>query len=266
MAPEVNCVEIIAHRGASFDAPENTLAAVNLAWKQGADAVEIDVQASSDHRIVVIHDDSTKKTAALDRKVCEQSFVDLCKLDVGRWKSPAWEGERLPSLSAVLDLVPDGKRIFIEIKCERRGLSDLVKSVRASRCTPAQVVLIGFCLATMSEAKTLLPDLEVAWVVKCHRDWKTARWKPTIGKLVDDAKAAGLDALDLGANRPLTHANVHAIKSAGLGVYIWTVDSVSRARQLMRAGVDGIATNKPGWLREQLKLVASASYTSPRPA
>ena len=247
-------MEIIAHRGASFDAPENTLAAVHLAWKQGADAVEIDVQASSDHRIVVIHDDSTKKTAGIDRKVCDQMFAKLCELDVGRWKSDKWEGEHIPSLDAVLDTVPDGKRLFIEIKCERHGLADLVQSVQRSRCKPGQVVLIGFCLATMSESKALLPDREVAWVVKCHRNWKTGRWAPTITKLVQEAKAAGLNGLDLGANRPLTRANVDEIKAGGLNTYIWTVDSPSKARQLMNAGVNGITTNRPGWLREQLQL------------
>ena len=253
MAAQI-AVEIIAHRGASFDAPENTLAAVKLGWEQKADAVEIDVQASSDHRIVVIHDDNTKKTAGLDRKVCDQTFESLCELDVGRWKSAKWKGERVPSLDAVLDTVPEGKRLFIEIKCERHGLPDLAQSITRSRCKPGQVVLIGFCLATMSEAKTLLPQLEVAWVVKCKRNWKTGRWTPTIAKLVEEAKAAGIDGLDLGANRPLTRANVDEIRAAGLTVYIWTVDSPAKARQLLDAGVDGITTNRPGWLRGQLKI------------
>jgi glycerophosphoryl diester phosphodiesterase len=106
----------------------------------------------------------------------------------------------------------------------------------------------------MSEAKGLLPDVESAWVVKCQRNWKTARWSPAIRELIDDAKTAGLDALDLGANRPLNRGNVDDIKSAGLGVYIWTVDSPSKAQQLIDAGVDGITTNRPGWLRQQLQM------------
>src|SRR5262245_58873165 len=80
--------ELIAHRGASHDAPENTLASVQLAWEQGADAVEVDVHASRDGRIVVIHDASTRKTAGVRGWVRERSWSELSALEVGRWKDP----------------------------------------------------------------------------------------------------------------------------------------------------------------------------------
>jgi glycerophosphoryl diester phosphodiesterase len=255
-------VEIIAHRGASHDAPENTLAAVNLAWEQGADAVEIDVQASSDHRIVVIHDPTTKKTAGVNRKVCEQTFASLCQLDAGLWKSPKFRGERIPPLADVLRTVPSGKRLFIEIKCGENGLPDLMDTIRQSHCIASQIVLIGFCIDTMARAKTMRSGFEVGWVVKSRRNWKTGRWTPTITNLIEEAKARRLDALDLGAKRPLTRAHVDEIKAAGLKVYIWTVDSPSKAKHLISAGVNGITTNRPGWLREQLAPVGVPSNNS----
>src|SRR5262245_59032558 len=90
----MRAVEIIDHRGASHDAPENTLASIRLAWKQNADAVEIDVQFSKDGHIGVIHDDNTRKTAGVRKKVSEQTLSELKALDVGRWKDAKWSGER----------------------------------------------------------------------------------------------------------------------------------------------------------------------------
>src|SRR6266704_983821 len=110
-------MQIIAHRGASYDAPENTLPAIKLAWEQGADAVEIDVHLSRDGRIAVIHDESTRKTGGVNKKVCDQAWSELQKLDVGCWKDRNWAGTCIPSLEEVLATVPQGKRLFIEVKC-----------------------------------------------------------------------------------------------------------------------------------------------------
>src|SRR6266536_3117553 len=109
-------IEIIAHRGASRDAPENTLAAVNLAWRQGADAAEVDVQFSRDGKLVVIHDPNTRRTAKRNKKVSDQTLAELRLLDVGRWKGDQWRGERIPTLEEVLETVPNGKRRVVELK------------------------------------------------------------------------------------------------------------------------------------------------------
>src|ERR1041385_7430828 len=80
-------MQIIAHRGASHEAPENTLSAIRLAWQQKADAAEVDVQLSGDGRLVVIHDASTRRTGGRARRVGEQTLAQLRGLDVGRWKN-----------------------------------------------------------------------------------------------------------------------------------------------------------------------------------
>ena len=110
-------VEIVGHRGASHDAPENTLAAIRLAWEQGADAAEFDVYLSKDGKIVVIHDKDTKRVAGVDRPVVGQTLDELRRLDVGKWKAPKFAGEKLPTLNEMLATVPAGKRVFIEVKC-----------------------------------------------------------------------------------------------------------------------------------------------------
>ena len=124
--------DIIAHRGASFDAPENTLAAVQLAWKQNADAVEIDVQFSKDGHIVVIHDEDTRKTAGVRRKVSAQTLAELKALDIGAWKHKKWSGERIPTLAEAFAVIPADKRLFVEIKCGPECIPGFVRDHRRS--------------------------------------------------------------------------------------------------------------------------------------
>jgi len=241
----------VAHRGASFDAPENTLAAINLAWRQRADAVEIDVHLSRDGQLVAIHDSNTRRTTGVNRKVVRQTLAELRGLDAGRWKGREWLDEKIPTLDEVLAVVPSDKRLFIEIKSRANAAPELAKVLARSTCRPAQIVLIGLSLPAMTSIKRMLPQMEVCWVTVLRRHWRTRRW-PDAEKL--KLKAAGLDGLDLKANKAITASFVKKIHDAGLKLYVWTVDSAAEAKRLAQAGVDGITTNRPGWLRAQLGL------------
>jgi glycerophosphoryl diester phosphodiesterase len=245
-------MEIIAHRGASYDAPENTLSSVNLAWQQQADAVEVDVHLSRDGRLVVIHDYGTRKTAGVRKKVSAQTLAELKELDVGRWKDRKWTGEKIATLEEVLAAVPDGKRLLVEIKCGPECLQEFVSVFRKSGKRPEQMVAIGFALETMTAIKQELREIEVCWIAEFKRNWRTGRWSPKPEILIEKAKTAKLDGLDLGARGPITRRFVEQVHDAGLTLYVWTVDSPAKARKLFEAGADGITTNRPGWLREQL--------------
>jgi glycerophosphoryl diester phosphodiesterase len=246
-------VEIIAHRGASFDAPENTLASVELAWQQGAEAVEVDVHLSRDGEIVVIHDSNTRKLAGVNRKVARQTLAELRALDVGRRKGRAWVGERIPTLEEVLAVVPRNKRLFIEIKCGPEIAPELGRVLQRSSCRREQLVFIGFSLPTMRLLKQHFPEIEASWITVLRRHWRTRRWpKPEV--LIEKLQTAGLNALDLNFRGPINAGFVEKFHAAELQVYVWTVDSVAKAQKLAAAGVDGITTNRPGWLREQLGL------------
>ena len=247
-------MEIIAHRGASHDAPENTLAAVNLAWQQGADAVEVDVHLSRDQQIMVIHDDNTRKTAGLRRKVAAQTLAELKALDAGTWKGRQWRGEKIPLLTEVLEALPDGKRLFIEVKCGT-GFVDAFEKIRPLwEGKSKRLVLIGFSLELMQAAKERFPEVEVCWIVEFKRSLRTGRWTPRREEVLKEALQAGLDGLDTGAKGPLTDAWLCATAQAGLSYYVWTVDKPELAQRLFQIGVNGVTTNRPGWLREQLRL------------
>jgi glycerophosphoryl diester phosphodiesterase len=243
--------EIIAHRGASYDAPENTMAAIELAWKQHADAVEIDVQFSRDGHLVVIHDANTRKTAGVRRNVSDQTLAQLKTLDVGRWKNDTWIGETIPSLAEVMEVVPEGKRLFVEIKCGAECLPQFVEAFRSSGRNAAQIVPIGFSLETMRDLKKALPELEVCWIAEFKRTWQGG-WSPTAEFLIEQAQEAGLDGLDLGVNGPVDKVFAGKVHAAKLKLYMWTVDAPIKARELIAAGVDGITTNRPQWLRSNL--------------
>ena len=240
-------VEIIAHRGASFDAPENTLAAMKLAWEQGADAIELDLHFSADERIVVIHDPDLKRVAGKTGKVSEQRWADLSSLDVGAWKDAKFKGERIPALPEILATVPAGRRAFIELKCGPEILPELQRVLSASRLPPERFVLIGFGLETMRQAKAAFPSIPVLFL----HGWKKDAPVDT-AEVVAQARAAGLDGVNLHHDFPVSEAFVRRIREAGLSVYVWTVDAPDVARRWMAAGVDGITTNRPRFLREQL--------------
>src|SRR3954467_2541534 len=144
-------IEIIGHRGASYDAPENTVASFKLGWEQQADADELDIYLSKDGQVVVMHDPNTKRTAGADRKIVDQTFEELRQLDAGVWKGPQWAGEKIPTLAEALATMPDGKRFFIEIKSGSEILPELEKVLEASGKRPEQLVIIGFGYETMRD-------------------------------------------------------------------------------------------------------------------
>lgn len=245
-------VEIIGHRGASYDAPENTLASVDLAWRQGADAVEIDVWLSRDGRIVAIHDKATKRVAGVDRPVARQTLEELRRLDVGRWKNERFAGERIPTLSEVLATIPDNRRLFIEIKCGPEIVPALERDLAAAGKQPEQTAVISFSLETVTAVKQAREDLECFWIVELKPDEQSGQLKPAVAELVEQTVAAELDGLDIGNSPPIDAAFVTAVKDAGLELYVWTVNDPAAAKRFVELGVDGLTTDRPGWLREKL--------------
>jgi glycerophosphoryl diester phosphodiesterase len=264
LAERAVAVEIVAHRGASHRAPENTLAAVNLAWELGTDAVEIDVWLSKDGRIVTLHDSTTKRTGGRDWKVGERTLAELRSLDVGSWKGPAWAGEKIPTLEEVLATIPEGKRLFIEIKCKREIVPELERVLKAAGKKPAQTAVICFDFDTVQAVKKRMPELEVYWLHgtspkrdkdtgEVIRDKKTGKPVNPPEELIERCRRAGLDGLDLAGSSDLTRQIVQQAHELGLGMYVWTINAPEDAKRLAALGVDGITTDRPAWLREQLE-------------
>jgi glycerophosphoryl diester phosphodiesterase len=246
-------VEIVAHRGASFDAPENTLASMKLGYEQKADGGELDIYLTRDGRIAVSHDPTTQRTGGVSNLISAMTFDQLHQVDVGKWGK--WAGksfnEPLPALDDVMPLIPEGKKLFIEIKCGAEVLPELERVIKKSGKKSEQLVIIGFGYDTMRAAKERFPAHQVYWLVSGD---KKKDLFPTARELIAKAKAAGLDGLNLDWNFPIDATFAKQVHDAGLKLLAWTVDDPKVARRLASAGVDGITTNRPEWLREQLAI------------
>lgn len=240
--PVFSQVEIIAHRGASHEAPENTVASANLAWQQNTDAVEIDVYLSADNRVVVIHDKTTRRVSGVDYKVTETKSSKLRKLDVGSWKDSRYAGEKIPFVEEVIRTIPEGKILVVEIKSGSEILPALKKAIDKSGKL-AQIQFISFGWETILDAKKTFPGNKCYWLSSVKEGLKE--------KITESAKL-GLDGVDL-QNKVIDQEVMGQAKELNLEVLAWTVDDPVEAKRLASLGVKGITTNRPGWLREQLQ-------------
>ena len=253
LALQSSGVEIIGHRGASFDAPENTLSSFRLGYEQKADGVELDIHLTKDGKIVVMHDYDTGRVGGSTNKIVDSTLAELRSYEIGRWSK--WTNafhEKIPLLSEVLPIIPPGKKLFIEIKTGPEIVPELVEVIKNSNSKPEQLVIITFNFESAIVAKKMLPQLKTHWLVGYAKDKTTGKF-PDLKQTIARAKAGHLDGLDLNLNWPLTKETVGEIKRAGLECHVWTVDDAAKAKELAKAGVDSITTNRPGWLREQLR-------------
>lgn len=233
--------QIIAHRGASAEAPENTAAAYRRALATGVDGVELDVHLSADSEPVVIHDHVLDRTTDGRGPVGAQRLADLRRLDAGRWFGEAFAGERIPTLAEALDLLR-AVRVIVEIKSESvayPGIAGRVASViRAS--AHRDVTVSSFDHPVLVEIRSHAPALKTA-VLYVARPVHPAR-------LAEDA-GAGILHPHWSLLTPDDVARAHA---AGLRVETWVVDEPEDQARVVSMGVDAIMTNHPGRLRATL--------------
>ncbi len=240
---------LIAHRGESVDAPENTLAAFDLAWKLGDDAIELDVHLSADGQIVVCHDANTLRTGGEKLVIKDQSLAALQALDVGIWKGLQWAEQRLTTLENVLDKTPAGKVVFVEVKPADRTAAVVVELFRRRRWAGVEVRLISFHFDVVRQFKRDLPGMAVYWLVEPKADRETNRVSPSIDEIIAAVQAAGLDGIDIKDGPWISASSVQRMRESGLAVSVWTVDDPARCRELVELEVDAITTNRAAWMR-----------------
>ncbi|HBG04706.1 MAG: glycerophosphodiester phosphodiesterase [Geobacteraceae bacterium GWC2_58_44] len=240
---------IIGHRGASLEAPENTLSSFRLAFEQGADGVEADFRLTGDGEIVCLHDDGTARTAGVDLRVEEATLSELRLLDVGAWKGARWAGERIPTLQEVLCALPAGKMLFIELKSGPEIVSPLAALLAGSGVPAAQIRLLCFSADLIRLLKERLPDYRACWLT----DYRfRGAWRPSPRELLDSLEASRADGLASRDRAVLDASLVLALRAHSMEIHVWTVDAASAGRRLCALGVDSVMTNRPGWLRRSL--------------
>ncbi len=226
-------VQVIAHRGASLEAPENTLKSFQKALVIGADYVELDVHISKDGQIVVIHDESLKRTTGINGKVQDFTASQLAEMDAG-------EGEHIPTLVEVIQQCKGKIKLQIEIK--DAGLAPQLIEMLSRHDLLNQVLISSFNHSELDIIKNLDFHVRCATLDPAGFTWVTS-WVKKSG-IVRNSKGRQLD----GTHPFHRIVNPHLIRiahAAGLFVNPWTVDDPERMRTLLMWGVDGIITNNP---------------------
>jgi glycerophosphoryl diester phosphodiesterase len=246
---------ITAHRGASHDAPENTLAAFRLAWEQAADAIEGDFRLSADGRLVCVHDADTKRVAGVNHVVAKTPLAELRTLDAGRWKDPRFAGERLPTFAEVLAAVPPGKKFFIELKTGPEIVPPLVEDLAGWQGDRSVLTIIAFDAETIAACKRSLPAIRAHWLTSFKQDKATGTWGATAERVAATVKACKAEGVGLQGQRQVIDRDfVERLTAGGVGEFhVWTIDDPDDARAFRDLGAMGITTNRPALIRGALQ-------------
>ncbi len=227
---------IIGHRGASADAPENTLAAFVLAMAQGADGVEFDVQQTADHHLVIIHDDTVERTTNGQGTVTQMTLAALRQLDAG-------QGQTVPTLDELFETL--GKRPLYNLEIKETSVADRGTETAVAACIQAhrlekQLLVSSFSRPAVERARRHLPT---STPVAILRDVGGPRFFNLLLKREAEHPYFGL----------VDKSYMRYARRFGLRVHVWTVDDPAEARRLVDLGVHGLITNKPKFLREKLR-------------
>jgi glycerophosphoryl diester phosphodiesterase len=230
---------IFAHRGASAHAPENTLAAFELALAQNADAIELDVKLSADGRAVVIHDQTVDRTTGSRGRVPDLSFTQLRALDAGGFFSDKHRGEKIPLLEEVFEAV--GKRTFINVELTnyltpRDALVETVCILVKQFGLQDRVMFSSFFASNLSKARAYLP--EVPRGLLAFDGWLGA-WARSFGFNFGRYQALHPYWKDV------TSQQVQRVHRLNRRIHVWTVNAAEDMRRLFHWGVDAIFTDDP---------------------
>jgi glycerophosphoryl diester phosphodiesterase len=252
MGPHLKLPLIVAHRGASAHAPENTLAAFELAAAGGAEGIEFDVRLTRDREAVVTHDVDLKRTGLSEGLVSGMTAAELAEIDVGTWfnkkhpakSNPVFVKERVVSLAAALERLKDfSGLIYIELKCEEPGARELCEAVCRvipdSRALP-QIIVKSFELSAIPILRELCPEVQTAALFGA----KLMNALRKNARIIRTAQA--VDAHQISVHYSLaTRRLVSRANEAGFPVTIWTADSPRWVERGARLGLKAIITNDP---------------------
>ncbi len=228
---------IIAHRGASGHAPENTMAAFRCALALGASAIELDVHQTRDHELVVAHDDDLKRCAGDRRRLKNLDWKEMAGLDVGSWFDKIFSAERLPRLKDVFDILAPGVELHIEIKRGSAiypGIEERVAGLIRQRAASLRTVVSSFDHAALRLMRSLDKKVRLGYLLGFTRLETAFREMEEI-----DAESLNLSV------RQTNTRTVDRARDRGRKILVYTVNTPAERDRLEKIGVDGIFSNYP---------------------
>ena len=226
---------IIAHRGISFDLPENSLPAFNASWDKGVDGIEGDFHLTKDGAIVCIHDDDTQRVCNQKLIVKDSTLEELKQLNLSH-KISKNSKVKIPTLAEVLNVLPFGKKIFIEIKCGIEIIKPLIKELSQSEIYAEQAVIISFDQRVIKTFKSAAPNYKAYWLYSYEPDCDFNK----ILDVMNDIKADGFSS-----DNEDSKFLIDKIIDAGFEYHSWTIDDLDIANKLIGWRVQSITTNNP---------------------
>jgi glycerophosphoryl diester phosphodiesterase len=224
-------VGVTAHRGHARAAPENTLSALRKAMESGADYAEIDVHLTADGKLVLLHDRDLLRVAGDPRRLSEVTLAEVKTLDVGRWFSPSFAGERAPTLAEAMELVRGRMKLHIELKV-------FEPPARLARAVVDQIRDKGFT------DECIVASLNQEAIREVQRLDPTLRTGLIVAQALGDLSRLKVDVLSVRADH-LTDALLRQAHRRGREVHAWTVNDPVQMALLMKRGVDNILTSDP---------------------
>lgn len=240
--PKAAGCTIVAHRGFSSMAPENTLVAMVKGCEVGADGCELDVHQTKDGHIVVMHDGDVKRTTDGEGKIAEMTLAEIKKLDAGSWKGAEYKGEPVPTLEEVLKRVKGmNGHVVVEIKAD--GIAARVLAAIKAQQMQDHVTIISFSEQAVKDVHALDAKMPVGFLYGSDKTpgetpMDKAKW------LADKTRDMGAGMIDIAWNLA-TPELVGEFHRRGMKVWVWTVDDPKEMEKYLGLGVDSITTNKP---------------------
>lgn len=231
--------KVMAHRGASTETPENTMAAFQKAIDDMADYIELDVQLTSDGEVIVMHDSNAYRTTGVDENIVNMTYKEVRRLDAGSWYSDEYKGEKVPGLREVLELAQGKIKLNIELKPADNGEELARKTVALIEKYNMEndCVITSFSSSALSAAKSCDENIRVGYILSA-----------AYGDYYD---MKNIDFFSVNAAF-LSKRTIDAIHNSGKQVYAWTVNNKDSIKNLTNKGVDGVITDNPVLARETI--------------
>jgi len=250
---------VVAHRGNSSVAPENTLLAMDLGLEAGADLLECDIRQTADHRAILFHDPTLSRITNDPQAIADYSLEELQRFDVGIWKGLPFAGQRIPTLEAALNHIGNRARLLVEIKNEAMGAA-VVASLTAANVPLTSTLLISFHFDVLVAIRRQLPNVDAIWLAD-EPAAKVSQWEQQLSNVQDAGfLGAGLRVSDASEQR------VAAVHRRGLAQFVWTANELEDMRRIVAVGADAICTDYPERMLSLFQTGCSPEAAAPLPS